>query len=299
MKVVIFGCNGYLGKHLSDFLIKKNWHVIGYDLSKKPLVNISEYKIIDLTKKAMLYEIDINVDFIFYFSGITGTSNGFDLYRDYINVNEIGLLNLLNYCKTLKSTARFIFPSTRLIYKGVKNKALDENAEKEFKTVYAINKWAGEQYVMQYNNCFNLNYTIFRIGVPYANLFSKNYSYGTVGFFMNKASNGEDIVLYGDGSSKRSFTHVEDICSQIFNAINNKSSLNKIFNISGETLSLKDVAILIASKCDVNVTYRKWPVIDKKLESGDTIFNSNAIIKITSNSPKHIFKTWLNSITLK
>ena len=299
MKVVIFGCNGYLGKHLSDFLIKRNWYVIGYDISEKSLVGISEYKIVDLTKKDMLSEVDINVDYIFYFSGITGTLSGFDSYNDFINVNEIGLLNLLNHCKIFKSKARFIFPSTRLIYKGVKDKALDENAEKEFKTIYAINKWAGEQYVKQYNNFFNLKYTIFRIGVPYANLLSKNYSYGTVGFFMKKASVDEDIVLYGDGSYKRSFTHVQDVCNQIFCAINNKSSENKILNILGETLSLKDVALLIASKYGVNVTYCKWPLIDKKLESGDTIFNSDAITKMTDNFLEYSFKTWLNSINLK
>ena len=235
----------------------------------------------------------MDIDYIFFFSGITGTLNGYDKYESYIDVNEKGLLNLLNQIRILKSKARLIFPSTRLIYKGIKDTELDENAEKEFKTIYALNKWFGEQAIIQYSNYFNLKFNIFRICIPYGNLFSDEYSYGTVGFFLKKASSNENIILYGIGDQKRTFTHVEDICLQIYNTILTSHSQNRIFNIAGETFSLAQIANQIAAKYNIQVEYTEWPEMDKKLESGDTIFDGKQILSLTKKPLKNTFYDWL------
>ncbi|MES2590488.1 MAG: NAD(P)-dependent oxidoreductase [Bacteroidota bacterium] len=296
MKAVIIGCNGYIGKHLCTFLMKKGWDVAGYDTSELPLLPVTKYQQIDISQKDQVDKIEMNVDYIFYFSGITGTANAYDNYDKYIDINEKGLLHLLNQIKSSKSIARLIFPSTRLIYKGIENKELDENSEKEFKTIYALNKWFGEQAIQQYNNYFNLNYTIFRICVPYGNLFANEYSYGTVGFFLSKALKKENIILFGTGNQKRTFTHVEDICLQIYSSILHKESKNRIFNIAGENFSLNEVAQKIAAKYNINVEYSEWPELDRKLESGDTIFDGKQIQKLTQEPLKHSFNKWLQEL---
>lgn len=293
MKAVVIGCNGYIGKHLSAFLIGKGWYVYGYDTSEFPLIPISKYDSIDISQKDQLTKMEMDVDYIFYFSGITGTLNGYDKYERYIDINEKGLLNLLNQIRIFKSNARLIFPSTRLIYKGVKDKELDENSEKEFKTIYALNKWFGEQAIIQYSNYFNIKYNIFRICIPYGNLFTDDYSYGTVGLFLKKATSNENIVLYGVGDQKRTFTHVEDICLQIYNTIMTPHTKNSIFNIAGETFSLDQIATQIAKKHNTQVEYIEWPEIDKKLESGDTIFDGKKILSVTKKSLKNSFNDWL------
>ena len=47
---------------------------------------------------------------------------------------------------------------------------------------------------------FHSHFTIFRICVPYGNLIDELYSYGTIGFFINRAMKGQNITIYGDGS---------------------------------------------------------------------------------------------------
>lgn len=293
MKAAIIGCNGYLAKHLSAFLIEKGWLIYGYDTSEFPLIPISKYNSIDISQKNQLTKLEMDVDYIFYFAGITGTLNAYDKYESYIDINEKGLLNLLNQIRISKSNARIIFPSTRLVYKGITDKELDENAEKEFKTIYALNKWFGEQIIQQYGNYFNLKYNIFRICVPYGNLFPNEYSYGTVGFFLNKAVANENIVLYGTGDQKRTFTHVEDICLQIYNAVIIPHTENKIYNIAGETFSLAQIATQIAAKYNTQIEYKEWPELDKKLESGDTIFDGKQILAVTKKPLKNLFYLWL------
>jgi UDP-glucose 4-epimerase len=224
---------------------------------------------------------------------MTGTIDSVEKYKSFIDVNEVGFLNLLNHLKEGESKPHLIFPSTRLVYKGVQGTRLDENAEKEFKTVYAISKYAGEQYLKMFTNLYGVRYTVFRIGVPYGNFLSTEYSYGTIGFFLSRAKNNQDISLYGDGSLKRSFTHIEDVCRQIKEMVFSDESINQCFNIEGETFSLKEIANLIAERFKVKVSHAKWPEPALKVESGDTIFDSDKI-KAILRAPLTInFESWV------
>lgn len=296
MKAAVIGCSGYIGKHLSLFLQQQGWEVYGY--GKKPTcdLHITGYTHLNIQEKTDFEHFDTNVDYIFYFSGITGTSAAYNSYENYIDVNEKGLLHVLDKVRSAAHKPRIVFPSSRLVYKGVTDIPLPENAEKEFKTIYALNKWFGEQAVQQYNNYFGIPFSIFRICVPYGNIFTDSYSYGTIGFFLSKAKTGEPITLFGEGEPKRTFTHVEDICLQIFHALSKPASVNNILNISGETFSLREVAEQIAGKYKVAVKFKDWPEMDAKLESGDTIFDGTRISQLIQKPLKNSFQSWLQTI---
>lgn len=79
-----------------------------------------------------------------------------------MDVNEKGLLHLLNHIRLSPYRPKIIFPSTRLVYQGA-DKALTEEAKKETKTIYAVNKLACEGYLYAYRQSFDIPYTIFRI----------------------------------------------------------------------------------------------------------------------------------------
>ena len=234
------------------------------------------YKKINITDPLSVAEIDFNVDYIFMFAGITGTFVGFDQYQAFNSINEIGLLNLLDAIRKSEYRPKIVFPSTRLVYKGV-DKALSEEDEKETKTIYASNKLACESYLRAYQNSFGIPYTIFRVCIPYGNLLSTDYSFGTVGFFIKQAKNGKDITLYGGGEIKRTFTHIEDLCNQIVEGAFHPDSNGQTFNVGGETLSLREAAAIIAHKYGVNIVDVPWPDKDLKIESSHTYFDDKKI----------------------
>ena len=273
-KAIILGANGYIGSHLSLYLSNQGWNIYNYDI--QPDSSFDNYKQIDIKDSEQLLKTDFNVDYVFLFSGITGTSSGFNNYKSFIDINEVGLLNVLNILSQHHNKPRVVYPSTRLVYKGGEL-PLKEDDEKEAKSIYAINKLACENYLKLYNNVFNIHYSIFRICVPYGNFFSSKYSYGTIGSFIEKATSGNPITLYGDGSLKRTYTYIEDICRQIEKCILCPSSVNEIFNIGGETFSLKEVAQRIASLYNVEVDTVAWPDMDLKIESGHTFFDDTKI----------------------
>lgn len=276
-KCAIIGSKGYIGKHLEYYLKQKKNDVVCYDVVESEDVN---YHRCDLTDfESVRRTIDLKVDYIFMFAGLTGTYVGFDKANIFVNVNEMGLINLLNCIRESKYRPKIIFPSTRLIYKGA-DKALKEDDEKETKTIYAVNKIACENLLYAYRQNFDIPYTIFRICVPFGNMFSDDYSFGTIGFFIRQASNDRRITLYGDGSIKRTFTSMHDLCKQIVEVGMERVSDGEIYNIGGHTYSLRNAAEIIASYYKAEISFISWPERDLKMESGSTYFDSSKIERV-------------------
>lgn len=271
--IAVIGGKGYIGKHLTFYLKSRGYDVMAYDVVPGEEEN---YMCVDMTNSESVSKIDLNVDYIYMFAGLTGTYAGFDAYDKFICINEIALLNLLDAIRKTDYRPKVIFPSTRLVYKGYDN-PLKEDDEKECKTIYAANKIACEGYLQAYHDSFDIPYTVFRICIPYGNMLSTDYSFGTVGFFIKQASAGKDITLYGGGTIKRTFTHMEDLCYQIVEGAMKKESDGRIYNVGGETLSLRQAAEIVANKFGTKVVDVPWPETDLRIESGHTYFDDTKI----------------------
>jgi len=295
-KSILIGSNGYLGKHLAFHLQKEGFQNANYDIQARAPSTVSNYGQIDMTSENAFDALDPGVDFIFLFAGLTGTANGFDDYKKFIAVNELGLLNLLDWMRKSNSRARLVYPSTRLVYKGAKNHLIEEDGPKETKTIYALNKLNAENILWMYHNAFAVDYTVFRICVPYGNLFDDRFSYGTLGFFINKAKNCEDITLFGDGRIGRTFTHVSDVSTVIIKAIQTDKTKNEIFNLGGENLSLLEVAKLVAKKYGVGIQFTEWPSMALKLESDDTVFDDSKLRGIIDTQYSYSIAGWVDSL---
>lgn len=292
MKVAIIGGKGYIGKHLDFYLQQRCITPMVYDVQ---FVNEPNYKIIDITNPESVATIDLNVDYIFMFAGLTGTYVGFDKYQTYNTVNEIGLLNLLDAIRNSEHRPKVIFPSTRLVYKGV-DMALKETDEKETKTIYAVNKIACEGLLQAYKANFDIPYAVFRICIPYGNLLSTDYSFGTVGFFIKMAKAGKDITLYGGGNIKRTFTHMEDLCYQVVEGAFNPKSDGEIYNIGGKTYTLREAAEIVAAKFGTKVVDVPWPERDLRIESDHTYFDDKKIRTLLNFGEYRTLKEFSNDI---
>jgi UDP-glucose 4-epimerase len=297
IKALVLGSNGYVGRHVTHAARAAGWDVQTTDLQPAAWDSDPCYLACDVRQRSDLEKLDWDVDMVFVFSGLSGTTVGFEKYEDYIDVNEKGLVGILE-CARVRAgdRAKIVFPSSRLVYRGVPGK-LREDAEKASLTVYAVNKRAGEMYLGLYEQAFGLRHTIFRICVPYANLLGGEYSYGTMGFFLRYAHQGNDIPLYGDGSQRRTFTHIEDLCSQVLAASVLPQSDNQVFNVGGgDDLSIYEAAEQVARRFGVGIKLTPWPEIDSRCESGDTVFDAAAIQLLTGYQCRHRLADWINGL---
>lgn len=296
-KIAVLGANGYIARNLI-YVLKRNYsqyELILYGIEDKFVDGDGNYASVDMTDSESVKKIDLDVDIIFMLVGRTGSANGFDQYDSFIDINERAILNLLNEYRNQGAKARIVFPSTRLVYKG-KPGPRREEAEKEFKTVYAINKYACEQYLEQFHRVFDVQYTILRVCIPYGTLIPEASSYGTAEFMLSKATKGENISIYGDGSVRRTLTYMEDLCVTMIEAAISDKTANGVFNVGGEDFSLKEMAELIAEKYGVGIDYVPWPDVALKIESGDTVFDSNRLDSTLGMKRKKTFKKWISEV---
>jgi len=296
-KALVMGANGYLGRHIAQCL-----EMAGFELTiagREPVSRDAHenYLSLDFSKLDQVQMLDLEVDYVFFFAGLTGTAAGFDRYLEFVGSNDIALLNLLRHHHRSCSRARIIFPSSRLVYRGEKDQALGEDALKDPKTIYAQNKLTAEAYLRMYQNRYGIPYTVFRICVPYGNRFDDSYSYGTIGFFLDKARSGEDIPLYGDGSQRRTFTHIDDICAVVLGSLEKPGIENSVYNIGGgDHLSLAEAAALVAKKFSVDTRFVEWPQEASLLESGDTVFDASKLDQVLDYDYPNNLTDWLASL---
>ena len=275
MKVALFGSKGYLGSQLEYALGHASVSVDGFDLPDCNVIGESFWK--SFTPAAY--------DAVLFFVGLTGTEQSFSRADAFLSVNELGLIRLLTCLAPLgKDAPKVIFPSSRLVYRG-SEQLLTEDAPKEAKTVYAASKLACEYYLQAYHERYGIPYSVVRICVPYGNLVSGHYSYGTIGFFLKQARQGGPITLYGDGFIKRTFTHVADICEVVYRLTRIQSS--GVLNVGGHDYFLRDVAELIAKRKGVGVEFMPWPELAERLESGSTFFDASLLANIIGDVMYH------------
>ena len=274
-RIALFGGKGYLGSQLTAYFAGQG---TACDIFDMPLFNVS------CADSWESFRPD-NYSAILFFAGMTGTEKSFTDAELFLDVNEHGLLNLLMRLAPMGTKApKIIFPSSRLVYKGADH-PLAEDASKEAKTIYAANKLACEYLLQAYHVRYGIPYAVIRICVPYGNIVSQDYSYGTIGFFLKQANAGGPITLYGDGTQRRTFTHVRDVCAAVTHLMRNDA--NGIFNVGGGNYSLAEVARLIAQKKGVDVAFVPWPEVAQRLESGSTCFDSTKLDTLVGMGPYH------------
>ncbi len=295
---VVVGSNGYLGGHMVRYLKDEGYTVLAFDLQEAAIHGEVPYRKLDVTRRKDFDVLPQKAAAIFYFAGLTGTHDGFSRYREYVEVNELGLLNLLDYISELPVMPRILYPSTRLVYQGKKGYLREDDA-KEAKTIYAANKIAAEAYLEVYGKSRQVPWSVCRICVPYGNHLLQSYSYGTTGYFLRCAESRVPIKLYGDGSLRRTFTHIDDVCRQVAAVAFHPEGNHQVYNIGGEEFSLRDAAGHIAERFNVPVEFIPWPQTELLLESGDTVFDAAKISSILPDPVKTSFGDWVFSLEIE
>ena len=268
----LFGANGYLGTQLATACRLADEACDLYDLPSADITDAAFWETFDPARYSS----------ILFFAGLTGTARSNANRELYEKVNVEGLARFLARLEPLGAAApKVIYPSSRLVYRGT-DLPLTEDAPKEAKTVYAENKLTCERMLEEAGARWGLRYAVLRICVPYGMLAPSERSYGTLGFMIGQAREKGRIVVYGDGSQRRTFTHVSDVCRIVRRLAD--GPWTGIFNMGGCDRSIRDVAELVAARMGATVALEPWPAEALALESGSTVFDSSRLDGETANA---------------
>jgi dTDP-L-rhamnose 4-epimerase len=125
-KILVTGGAGFIGSHLVDELVKRNYEVIVIDSIDKQVhtdgipeyINLkARYIFEDIRKKKTLEEIVKEVDYIFHFAAKVGVGQSQYQIREYVDVNITGTANLLDILVNKKNNVKkLIVASSMSIY---------------------------------------------------------------------------------------------------------------------------------------------------------------------------------------
>lgn len=253
--VLITGGAGFIGSHVSDFLIAKGYNVIVVD-------NLSSGSNSNLNNKAKFYNLDINspqlenifkensIDYVFHFAAQASVSYSTKNPTEDATENILGSINVLKFSKKY-SVKKFITVSTAAVYGVPEYLPVDEEHNTTCLSFYGLSKLTMEKYT----ELFGVDYIIFRFANVYGPRQSAHGEAGVVAIFADKMKNNEDIIIHGDGEQTRDFVYVSDIADICLFSIE-KDVKNEIINVSTNTAISVNKLFEIMSK---NYNYKKTP----------------------------------------
>tara|TARA_Y100000768_G_scaffold383662_1_gene366210 strand:- start:1366 stop:2352 length:987 start_codon:yes stop_codon:yes gene_type:complete len=291
--ILVTGCAGFIGFHLTKLLLSKNKYIIGVDMInhyydvKLKNSRLKELKRIS-NKKLIFYKCDIQnfkkMDTIFKKYKITkvvnlaaqaGVRDAIRKPKKYLNYNINGFLNILNLCKDYQ-IKHLIYASTSSVYGLNKKRPFSEKDKTDSQNqFYAVTKKTNELMANVWGQIYNLPTTGLRFftvygpwGRPDMALFK----------FTKNIINGDPIYLHNYGNHMRDFTYIDDIVNGIYLSLKKTPqapSISKIYNLGfGKAVSLKYFLNLIEK-----YTNKKAIVVNLPMQLGD-ILKTNADISL-------------------
>jgi nucleoside-diphosphate-sugar epimerase len=255
MKFIVTGGSGFIGSHISRYLVKQNHEVIVIDdLRRGSLKNLQDiqneinFQKINILNFEDMQKIAKNIDGIFHQAGLGSVPQSFKEPEEYHNVNAVGTENILRLAK--KINCKVVYASSSSVYGNQTKFPISEDAEKNPLNPYGESKLQAEKFAQQYAHD-----NVKVIGLRYFNVFgigqNPNYA-GVIPKFIERLLDGRSPIVEGDGTQVRNFTYIDDIVRANWMAFT--SSVDHAFlNIAtGITTSVNDLAKIMINLTDQN-----------------------------------------------
>jgi UDP-glucose 4-epimerase len=249
MRVLIIGGNGFIGSHLTDFLVARGQSVRVYNRSRNLYLKENhhdvEYIYGDFSNQSLLQLAlkDVEIVYQLISSTVPSTSNNNPV--EDVASNVVNTIKLLENCVNA-SVKKVIFPSSGgTIYGSPQQLPISENDATNPICSYGITKLSIEKYLYLFNYLYGLDYTILRVANPYGPRQNPTGKLGVVTIFLNRILKNMPIQIWGDGEIVRDYIYILDVVEALYN-VQNSNLTEKLFNIgSGRGISLNQLLMKI------------------------------------------------------
>jgi len=276
-RALVTGAAGFIGSHLSEYLLDRGFSVIGMDnLATGDVVNVQH-----LTGREFVFvkhdvtnyvAIDGPLDYVFHFASPASPIDYLKLPIQTLKVGSLGTHNCLGLAKA--KGARFLIASTSEVY----GDPLVHPQHEEYwgnvnpvgpRGVYDEAKRFAEAITMAYHRAHGVETRIVRIFNTYGPRM-RVHDGRAIPAFLGQALRGEDVTVFGDGSQTRSLCYVSDLVDGIHRLM--MSGTSDPVNIGNpRELTIRELAerivALVGSKS--RIVERALPVDDPKVRQPD------------------------------
>ena len=280
-QVLITGGVGFIGSNLAIKLSELGAHVTVVDslipeyggnlkniepIADKITVNICDVR----DEHAMKYLIQ-GKDFLFNLAGQTSHLDSMENPYPDLEINARAQLSILEACRRFNNGIKVVYASTRQVYGVPQSLPVDERHPLVPVDVNGINKLAGEQYHLLYNNVHGIRSTVLRLTNTYGPCMRiKDARQTFLGIWIRRLLEKEPILVYGDGKQVRDFNYVDDVVEALLLAAVDSRAYGQIFNLGAEDpVTLIDVAKKLTNLNDASYEVVPFPNQLKAIDIGD------------------------------
>lgn len=302
---LITGGAGFIGSHLADKLLKEGNKVIVVDNfcdfynpkikedNVKHNLNNANYtlKRIDIRNREELAKAfdEANVDVVIHLAAMAGVRPSIDNPIYYQEVNCVGTQNILEEMKA-HNVKKLVMASSSSVYGNCKEVPFKEDMVVDFAiSPYAATKKANEVMTHVYHKLFDFNVIMLRFFTVFGPRQRPDLA---INKFTRLMLNNEPIPMFGDGTTSRDYTYVEDIVSGIEKSIeyvNNNKDVYEILNLGNSSpVSLKEMIDTIAEVLNKTPNIEKLPMQPGDVER--TFADISKANRLIGYEPKTSFK---------
>jgi NAD dependent epimerase/dehydratase len=318
-KILITGATGFIGSHLTEFLVKKGYKIIAFDrynpnsdygwLKNSKFIKDVEIILGDIRDYDSVLKAMKGCSAVMHLAALIGIPYSYVSPLAYVKTNIEGTYNILEAAKNLK-LRNIIITSTSEIYGTPKKLPINETFPVNCQSPYAASKAAADQLALSYFRSFNLPIKLIRPFNTYGPRQSNRAIIPTI--ISQCLKNKKKEIILGNINPTRDLNYVEDICAAFYEIYKSKKAVGKVLNVGSNTnISIKNLAknimkimnVKFKIKCSsLRERPKKSEVDHLKCDNSKIIKNTNWKSKTKLNEGLVKTVNWylknLNEITL-
>jgi UDP-glucuronate 4-epimerase len=314
MKILVTGGAGFIGSHFAAKCLE-----LGHSVAIMDEFNdfydpaIKRANIAELGNEVEVHEMDIrdegrvkavikagNFDSIVHLAARAGVRPSIKEPRLYIETNIIGTYNLLEAAREA-GINRFICASSSSVYGVLKEAPFHENlALTATISPYAATKLAGEQICSNFSHLYGMRTINLRFFTVYGPRQRPDLA---IHKFTKLIDQGKSIDQYGDGSTRRDYTFIDDIIQGVVACLSYEGQLCDVFNLGeSQTTTLTELIEQIEAALGKKAVINRMPdqpgdvpLTYADISKARKLLNYNPTTKIAEGIPKFV-EWYLNKV---
>ena len=297
MKILVTGGAGFIGSHITEYLVQRGDNVTVIDnLKTGQTANLSivnkniNFVNGDIRNYKLLEGLVNDTDGVFHEAALASVQQSFEMQDEYFDVNVNGTENILKLAS--EYGFKVVYASSSSVYGNPKHVPTKENHDRKPLNPYAETKLEEELLAEKYSEM-----DVSVIGLRYFNVFgrrqSKEYA-GVIKLFLEKIQQNKDPKINGDGLQTRDFVYIEDVVKANILAMDSNIK-HEFLNVgSGSSISILDLATVCIETSGLSLKPIHGPELpgDVRATKADT----KLIEKLLNWKAKTKLEDWLSKV---
>lgn len=304
-KIIITGATGFIGSHLTEYLVGKGFNVIAFDrynsnnnwgwLEQSKYKNDFQVILGDIRDYDSVSKAMNGCDAVFHLAALIGIPYSYVSPLAYIRTNIEGTYNILEAAKNLK-LKQVLITSTSETYGTAQYVPIDEKHPLVGQSPYSASKIAADQLAISYFKSFELPVKLVR---PFNTYGPRQSARAIIPTIISQMLNGKSEIELGSLTPTRDLTFVKDICAGFEEIYKSEILFGEVTNIGMKTeISIGELTKLIAKTMNLEVAIKSLAErIRPENSEVERLFCDNTkLLKHTSWKPNYTLEQGIGEV---